>query len=79
MWLCYGLLLNITKESTLQARPRVLSFLLFVFVRVLLDDDSCYTKFLSALVSSRTLLFASQNLASISLSLVVRHHFRRWG
>jgi len=69
MWLCYGLLLNITKESTLQARPRVLSFLLFVFVRVLLDDDSCYTKFLSALVSSRTLLFASQNLASISLSL----------
>lgn len=69
MWLCYGLLLNITKESTLQARPRMLSFLLFVFVRVLLDDDSCYTKFLSALVSSRTLLFASQNLASISLSL----------
>jgi len=68
MWLCYGLLLNITKESTLQARPRVLPFLLFVFVR-LLDDDSCYTKFLSALVSSRTLLFASQNLASISLSL----------
>ena len=50
MWLCYGLLLNITKESTLQARPRMLSFLLFVFVRVLLDDDSCYTKFLSALV-----------------------------
>ena len=43
-------------------------FLLFVFVRVLLDD-SCYTKFLSALVSSRTLLFASQNLASISISL----------
>ena len=43
-------------------------FLLFVFVRVLLDH-SCYTKFLSALVSSRTLLFASQNLASISLSL----------
>ena len=69
MWLCYGLLLNITKESTLQARPRMLSFLLFVFVRVLLDDDSCYTKFLSALVSSRTLLFASQNLASISISL----------
>ncbi len=69
MWLCYGLLLNITKESTLQARPRVLPFLLFVFVRVLLDDDSCYTKFLSALVSSRTLLFAPQNLASISLSL----------
>jgi len=68
MWLCYGLLLNITKESTLQARPRVLPFLLFVFVRVLLDH-SCYTKFLSALVSSRTLLFASQNLASISLSL----------
>lgn len=69
MWLCYGLLLNITKESTLQARPRVLSFfLLFVFIRVLLDH-SCYTKFLSALVSSRTLLFASQNLASISLSL----------
>ena len=69
MWLWYGLLFNITKESTLQARPRVLPFLLFVFVRVLLDDDSCYTKFLSALVSSRTLLFASQNLASISLSL----------
>ena len=69
MWLCYGLLLNITKESTLQARPRMLSFLLFVFVRVLLDDHSCYTKFLSALVSSRNLLFASQNLASISLSL----------
>ena len=69
MWLCYCLLLNIKKESTLQARPRMLSFLLFVFVRVLLDDDSCYTKFLSALVSSRTLLFASQNLASISLSL----------
>lgn len=69
MWLCYGLLLNITKESTLQARPRVLSFfLLFVFIRVLLDH-SCYTKFLSALVSSRTLLFASQNLASISISL----------
>lgn len=68
MWLCYCLLLNITKESTLQARPRVLFFLLFVFVRVLLDH-SCYTKFLSALVSSRTLLFASQNLASISLSL----------
>ena len=44
-------------------------FLLFVFVRVLLDDHSCYTKFLSALVSSRNLLFASQNLASISLSL----------
>ena len=69
MWLCYCLLLNITKESTLQARPRVLPFLLFVFVRVLLDDDSCYTKFLSALVSSSTLLFASQNLAAISLSL----------
>jgi hypothetical protein len=69
MWLCYCLLLNITKESTLQARPRVLSFfLLFVFIRVLLDH-SCYTKFLSALVSSRTLLFASQNLASISISL----------
>ena len=69
MWLCYCLLLNITKESTLQARPRVLSFfLLFVFIRVLLDY-SCYTKFLSALVSSRTLLFASQNLASISISL----------
>ena len=69
MWLCYGLLLNITKESTLQARPRLLSFfLLFVFIRVLLDH-SCYTKILSALVSSRTLLFASQNLASISLSL----------
>ena len=69
MWLCYGLLLNITKESTLQARPRVLSFFFrFVFIRVLLDY-SCYTKFLSALVSSRTLLFASQNLASISLSL----------
>ena len=47
---------------------RAFFFLLFVFVRVLLDD-SCYTKFLSALVSSRTLLFASQNLASISLSL----------
>ena len=43
-------------------------FLLFVFIRVLLDH-SCYTKFLSALVSSRTLLFASQNLASISISL----------
>ena len=43
-------------------------FLLFVFVRVLLDH-SFYTKFLSALVSSRTLLFASQNLASISISL----------
>jgi hypothetical protein len=69
MWLCYCLLLNITKESTLQARPRLLSFfLLFVFIRVLLDH-SCYTKFLSALVSSRTLLFASQNLASISISL----------
>ena len=69
MWLCYCLLLNIKKESTLQARPRVLSFfLLFVFIRVLLDY-SCYTKFLSALVSSRTLLFASQNLASISISL----------
>ena len=69
MWLCYCFLLNIIKESTLQARPRLLSFfLLFVFIRVLLDH-SCYTKFLSALVSSRTLLFASQNLASISISL----------
>ena len=68
MCLCYCLLLNNTKESTLQARPRVLFFLLFVFIRVLLDH-SCYTKFLSALVSSRTLLFASQNLASISISV----------
>ena len=48
--------------------PTRASFFAVCF-RTCLDDDSCYTTFLSALVSSRTLLFASQNLASISLSL----------